>query len=76
MSNTRVLEREPELQAQGGQAPPATPRRTALGTDEPEKRRCSFCGHTRTEHFGSQCRGETASPLGCICTTYVPKASR
>lgn len=82
-----VLDAEPQLQPQGGQTPPGRPRRTAVGTDEPEKRPCRYCGHKQADHLGPRCNGglvgnnsvggfPTPPQRVCICTTYAPKVGK
>lgn len=83
---TSLIEAEPQPQPQGAPPPPGTPKRTAVGTDDGEKRPCRHCGHTQAAHLGPKCSGLTGFATGetprgtftmgswpCPCTVYEPK---
>jgi len=70
----RIDETTPEaieyLRSMGKQPPPAPPTRTAVATDEPEKRPCRYCGHTQADHMGPRCRGGIAGSTYASIPTY------
>lgn len=71
-SLTQEQVEELQCQAQADRPPPGPPKRTAVATDEPEKRPCKYCGHTQVDHMGPKCRGGV---VGGMTYTRVPTYS-